>query len=918
MKTTTHYRKSVLILMAFCLIWQYADAQSIKSTFQGGDWHSASTWEGGVVPGKSDQVIIDSRVYLNTLMEEPDTCFSLTVMTNGSLISVANTVSNLTVLDDLINAGTISNPEDNNFILVPCGNLMNYGTIENVFIMAKTDTKVNKITGTFESQIFFLANSDTTDFNFLVVGKAHFKKFISLQTRVVIDDHAEMTILRGSLEGIFDPDTLLLNKGILIEQTIRNFQWTYFHPAGYLNLIFADTYGECTDPALTTYGSRCHPGMNSSVARWWRLTAGNEKDSIDPYRLELSYADAELNGIDENKLHVYLSKDEGITWTKISTAENMFRDHGNKTVTVGTEDHPITAGGGDIILASGDDDISIPSSISVSIIGPDQIRVGAPNHYKIAYWNNGTQNTGTFFIKVKTEGGIEIDKMISHYPGDNTPVAYDINDINPYGDKTYGFFLVDGLGPREYASFDMIFNCLPGSNSLKSADGTLAALPAIGVVGLYVVGGLVVNYVMDVMTGSCYEMIFNDNTTIMDAAKSIYEGGIKKTNAEYTVSTPLTTIGSNIAADLMALAGLALWPADLIKSFWDCIDDIAEGLPQVKDEKRPEKVTSCDPNSKYGPSGFGDQNYMSQLNPMIYMIRFENLKDAAAPAYKIVVKDILDEEIFDLASVESMGMSHDMGTFSLDGNILTWEFVAIELPPNKLPPEGEGWVAFKVNLKDNLESGTQIKNSATITFDLNAPIQTNETINTLDFDAPSSVPDDFPAIVSTRSVTVKWSSDDGNGSGIDLAYVYSSVNNGPFSLTGTTASREMQIQVTPGFEYKFFVLSKDNVGNVEASPGKIVSTKVLTSAGNFPELEFVKIYPNPAQSSFTVDIQLKNPGKIGISVFDIHGRMISDLNDVPAGNSAVIPVELNHPSPGMYFVKIQTGNNTYCEKILIY
>jgi acyl-CoA hydrolase len=127
----------------------------------------------------------------------------------------------------------------------------------------------------------------------------------------------------------------------------------------------------------------------------------------------------------------------------------------------------------------------------------------------------------------------------------------------------------------------------------------------------------------------------------------------------------------------------------------------------------------------------------------------------------------------------------------------------------------------------------------------------------------------------------------------------------------------MKIDVHPGFEYKFFVLSKDNVGNVEAKPGKIVSTNVITAVGDIAQNESVRIYPNPAIKSFTVNVQTKTPGEIGISVFDIHGRKISEISELNAGNNALIPVKLHNPSPGMYIVKIQTGNNEFCEKIMI-
>jgi hypothetical protein len=645
---------------------------------------------------------------------------------------------------------------------------------------------------------------------------------------------------------------------------------------------------------------------------------GNQGDTLDPYILELTYDDALLNGINETELHVYLSKDEGVSWEKISNTESIVRNTEDNIITIGSEDNPVRKGSGDIVLAAGEDDIMIPPSVSVSIIGPDDIRIGAPNRYRIAYWNNGTVNTGTFFLKVKLEGGIEMDKMISHYPDDITPVEFSPEEIHPNGDKTYGFFLIDGLGSKEYSSFDLILNCLPDElKAAKSPEGT-TALPVIAAVGLYIGAGIVADYVSDVIVGSCYEIVFNDNTTVMDAAKNIYNGGVKKTNAKYTIASPVKAVASNVAMDIATQIGhMVLWPADLMVKFWNCLDDIAEGLNEANAKKNPTKVNAWDPNAKYGPSGYGEKNFMAQASPMIYMIKFENLKDATAAAYRILIEDTLNPEIFDIGTVDTPGMSHSCGKFSVEGNRLTWEFVGIELPPNKNPPEGEGWVSFKVNLKEGLPSGTQIKNKAVITFDLNKPIETNETINTLDFEVPSTQVQDFPSFVSDRSIMLKWSASDGSGSGVDISYVYSSVNNGPFSLIGIEKGNEKKIDVSPGNDYRFFVLSKDNVGNTEIQPVKIVSTRVITNLENRLKREFFKIFPNPAVNRFVIQVESPGPEETGIAIFDMLGNKIWEKHEKINGNKYFIPVNLVHPSPGLYLVKLRINNREYSEKLII-
>jgi len=891
-------------------------ARTIRSTSQGGNWHSPSTWVGGVVPGGGDDVILEGKVFLDSEVGIRDTCLSLTITQGGILQAAAQTLSQLAVGEAFINFGRVVKEENENFLLHLYGHVMNYGKMENPFVFAFIGDSVSKITGTFDCPIVFKAVTDTAGSHILVVGKTLFNGLITLQGKVVIDYNADMTISEASWDGIINADNLLVNNGVYRQQTIRNFQNTYFDSGGYLRLTFKDFYGSANKPALVTYGSECHPRMRSSVCRWWRLSAGIPGDTLDPYTLELTYDDALLNGIRETELHVYLSKDEGITWAKISNTATLVRNTEDNVISIGSEEEPVTAGGGDIILAAGEEDISLPSSISVSIIGPDDIRMGAPNRYRIAYWNNGTVNTGTFFIKVRLGGGIEFDRMISHYPGDNTPVEFGVEKINPYGDPTYGFFLIDGLGSKEYSSFDVILNCYPDETKSAAVTGEAAVLPLIAVAALYIAGGLVVDYVSDVLVNSCYEIVFNDNTTVMDAAKNVYEGGIKKTNREYTVATPFESIGSAVSGDIVAIAGIALWPADLIKKFWDCIDDIAEGLNEANALKNPRKVKAWDPNAKYGPSGYGEENFMAQSSPMTYMIRFENMKEATAAAYRVVVTDRLDPEVFDISTVDTLGMSHSMGLFSIDDNTLTWDFTEIELPPNKVPPEGEGWVSFKVNLKEGLPSGTAIKNKAVIVFDFNPAMETNETVNTLDYDAPVSVPQDLPSLVE-GPVVLEWNADDGTGSGVDLSYVYMSVNNGPYTLTGTVTGNMKSMEVVPGNDYRFFVLSKDHVGNTEAEPAKVVSARAVTALDDRVRNEGLTLYPNPAAGGFTVLVTGGSPGELEVAVTDLQGRKLRDIRGYVTSGGLSVPVDTGDLAPGLYLVVVKNGGMSRVGKIMV-
>jgi hypothetical protein len=151
------------------------------------------------------------------------------------------------------------------------------------------------------------------------------------------------------------------------------------------------------------------------------------------------------------------------------------------------------------------------------------------------------------------------------------------------------------------------------------------------------------------------------------------------------------------------------------------------------------------------------------------------------------------------------------------------------------PPAGEGYVCFSIWAKDGLASGTEIKNNASILFDYNPAIMTNEVVNTIDTECPSShihpmdqeQPTDF---------SVSWTGEDGVGSGVAMWDVYVSVDGGAFTLwlDGTpNASAVYHGEV--GHTYGFYCITCDNVGNME-STAKIgeVSIKVVGTHTAFP------------------------------------------------------------------------------------
>ena len=137
---------------------------------------------------------------------------------------------------------------------------------------------------------------------------------------------------------------------------------------------------------------------------------------------------------------------------------------------------------------------------------------------------------------------------------------------------------------------------------------------------------------------------------------------------------------------------------------------------------RDETIGSIDPNDKSAtPGGSGAGNKIAAEDRIAYVIQFENLPEATAPATYIRVVDTLDPDL-DWGSLTVGQMSHpDVCGWDFDpySGVITWFCDHIMLPPNVNPPEGEGFLHYSISPKRDLPEGTEITNTAWIRFDYN-------------------------------------------------------------------------------------------------------------------------------------------------------------------------------------------------------
>jgi hypothetical protein len=275
-------------------------------------------------------------------------------------------------------------------------------------------------------------------------------------------------------------------------------------------------------------------------------------------------------------------------------------------------------------------------------------------------------------------------------------------------------------------------------------------------------------------------------------------------------------------------------------------------------ELSAQPVTSVDPNAKIGSQGAGAGQYLSGNEPLRYAIFFENLNTATAPAQEVFITDQLDAAQMDLSTLSlgtitfggtQVNPPQGLSTFTRDVDlrpgknlmvrvtaglnpatgILTWRLTSLDpatgelpvdplagfLPPNINPPEGEGSVLVTIMPKAGLPTGTEIRNRASIVFDVNPPIDTPEWVNLLDNSTPTSQVLPLTPVQTTTKFEVQWAGTDAE-SGIKDYTIFVSEDSAPFVVwLHNTPNTSATFSGENGKTYAFYSVARDQTGNIE-------------------------------------------------------------------------------------------------------
>ncbi|MGB4849400.1 MAG: LamG-like jellyroll fold domain-containing protein, partial [Saprospiraceae bacterium] len=357
-------------------------------------------------------------------------------------------------------------------------------------------------------------------------------------------------------------------------------------------------------------------------------------------------------------------------------------------------------------------------------------------------------------------------------------------------------------------------------------------------------------------------------------------------------------------------------------------------------------VTSLDPNEKKGPYGYGDNNFIQVTGQLSYQINFENKKTATAPAQEVLVRDTLSNPLYDLKNFSfgpvsfgdsifypvsntyefaietdlrplKNGIVRMTGQMDTTTRIVTFYYGTLDpitrdlvsdplggfLPPNIVAPQGEGFVSYSVGLK-SVHHMDFVKNRASIIFDLNPPILTNDFLNTFDLRAPQSqLSIQNPVSTDTTVIITADGTDD--GCGIRLFEIYASANNQPYELYSYTGNPSFEFTGQYGNTYRLYSIAVDSVGNKEQAPVQPdIEVSIVTTTKDLQEWEGVKVYPNPAGNSLFIEFNLDQGNAVSCNLYDLNGRPVQTLFDKNL-NTGFHHLEMNIDIPdGFYFLKL--------------
>ncbi len=828
------------------------------------------------------------------------------------------------------------------------GDCYNYGStgISNLYLYTKNENRL--FGGDFQSNVY-IYNEDykAPGGSYSIFGNTHIAGKLELyadlqvpiNTTLYLDNQSGSSLYISNNGAKFNID------GDFYRVHYVNNSWSYntfdSPNESFLYYQLRNWDGIYKGTEITTYQQK-YPNIEGTISRWWRIEPIGELQNYS-YIMTLHYEDKDLDGLNEDDLNVFHSTDQGTSWELISFGEFVEHNKEENYFQIGVsnkvESH-LTAFG-DFVIGSVEAGVPIESPIYMNYTGRNDVRIAAPTRFTINLFNVSKTETQPFILCFDNTDQI-------HFTGVELPTNGDLEliPIDSIGNREDALvFLVPYLGPLEEYSFDVIVEGLPNIGSVS--NHTLSGVQRLTLAGFGKKLGKekAEDYIAKELSDFAelsdeeykeYARAMNLTVSQLKTKKKKEGKGVfvLKTAVKYVAEKISNT--NPVSKVLFKIGSAAEFVHKISDSYrrrifhWINKDLGLYGIdkktePITVQTKEKEIVTSRDPNAIVGPNGHGQRNFVKELSVVNYRIQFENVKDAGAAAYRIEILDTLDAEIFDLSTVKFGRKSHEGSQYDWqidrNGNVLRWYIEGIELEPNITPPQGEGWVDFSVALKESVYSGIEIKNSASIIFDINEPIQTNTWINIIDNVSPVATINPIGYTHGENELKILLAGQDNkSGSGIGKYYLFGSINNAPYQLFGESYKENIDFPIDKERDsiFKFYTIASDNVDNLQTGISNIEEIKI-SSTSVFEKYNsdiVLSVSPNPVVNNLHIQITNASNQRTFVRISNLLGEVVYSNDHIFDSVSENLDIPFANYPKGVYILDIINGSSNKSTKFV--
>ena len=296
-------------------------------------------------------------------------------------------------------------------------------------------------------------------------------------------------------------------------------------------------------------------------------------------------------------------------------------------------------------------------------------------------------------------------------------------------------------------------------------------------------------------------------------------------------------------------------------------------------------ICAYDPNDKLVTPAGTDPNNATPANTdwLTYTVRFQNT--GTDTAYTVVIEDQLSQHL-QWNTLQFLGASHDLSGLSIGPlGKASFRFDNILLPDSNANEfASHGFVTYRIAPLPGLAHLTRIENNAGIFFDLNPPVITNTTVNTM-VDCASAT---WTANVFDDGANGLWAY---TISMDTMVYTYQWFQN------GTPIPGAVAVVYTVPASGDYSVALSDEYGCTVLSPEVNV---IVTTVAEANAVRMIA-QPNPFSDATMILCNEVLDANTRIDLVDVHGRLVRTLQ----GNSTrEVLLERGDLGSGLYTVRM--------------